>query len=78
MEAGLALTGDDVGTPIIAWRSPTGEARGIFGPVITEVPDTEQSLRLWDATETLALMDGFWELKRIRTERPRFGDRPDV
>jgi hypothetical protein len=38
----------------------------------------EQSLEVWDAMETLAAMDGFWELKRTRTERPEFGERPDV
>jgi hypothetical protein len=42
------------------------------------VPDTEQSLALWDATVTLASMDGFWELKRTRTAVPEFGDRPTV
>ena len=78
MDAGLELVGDDVGTPIIAFRCPDGTKRGIFGPVITKVPDTEQSLRVWDAMETLTTMDGFWELKRIRTERPEFGHRPNV
>jgi len=78
MNAGLELVGDDVGTPIIAFRCPDGTKRGIFGPVITKVPDTEQSLRVWDAMETFTTMDGFWELKRTRTERPEFGTRPDV
>ena len=78
MSAGLELVGEDVGTPIIAFRCPDGTKRGIFGPVITKVPDTEQSLRVWDAMETFTTMDGFWELKRTRTERPEFGDRPDV
>jgi Mycothiol-dependent nitroreductase Rv2466c len=78
MDAGLALVGDDVGTPIIAFECPDGTKRGIFGPVITRVPGTEQSLKLWDAMETFTTMDGFWEIKRTRTEGPEFGDRPEI
>jgi hypothetical protein len=78
MDAGLALVGDDVGTPIIAFTCDDGTKRGIFGPVITQVPDTEQSLAFWDAMVVFTTTDGFWELKRTRTERPQFGDRPDV
>ena len=78
MDEGLALVGDDVGTPIIAFRCDDGTKRGIFGPVITKVPDTEQSVKFWDAMQVFTTTDGFWELKRTRTERPEFGDRPDV
>lgn len=78
MDAGLALVGADVGTPIIAFRCADGTKRGIFGPVITRVPDTDQSLKFWDAMEVFTTTDGFWELKRTRTERPEFGDRPDI
>ena len=78
MNVGLELVGDDVGTPIIAFRCPDGTKRGIFGPVITKVPSTEQSLKVWDAMETFTTMDGFWELKRTRTEGPEFGTRPNV
>ncbi len=78
MDAGLALVGDDVGTPIIAFTCEDGTKRGIFGPVITRVPDTEQSLAFWDAMRVFVTTDGFWELKRTRSERPEFGDRPDV
>ena len=78
MDAGLELVGNDVGTPIIAFTAADGVKRGIFGPVITRVPDVEQSLRVWDAMEAFTTMDGFWELKRTRTERPEFGPRPDV
>ncbi len=78
MDAGLALVGADVGTPIIAVRGIDGTKRGVFGPVITSVPDTEQSLRIWDALLVFMTMDGFWEIKRTRTERPEFGSRPSV
>jgi hypothetical protein len=78
MDEGLALVGDDVGTPIIAFRCDDGTKRGIFGPVITKVPDSETALRFWDAMRVFVTTDGFWELKRTRTERPEFGERPDV
>jgi hypothetical protein len=78
MDEGLALVGDDVGTPIIAFRCDDGTKRGIFGPVITKVPDTEQSIAFWDAMKVFTTTDGFWELKRTRSERPDFGRRPDV
>ena len=49
MKKGLDLTGDDVGTPIIALDDDNGDRVALFGPVITRVPPTEQSLKLWDA-----------------------------
>ena len=76
MSAGLALTGDDVGTPIISMDNDDGERVGIFGPVITRVPNPEQSLRLWDSVVGATTIPGFWELKRTRTESPEFGERP--
>ncbi|MGA1075078.1 MAG: disulfide bond formation protein DsbA [Ilumatobacteraceae bacterium] len=78
MNQGLALVGDDVGTPIIAFRCPDGTKRGIFGPVITKVPDPETAVKFWDAMEVFVTTDGFWELKRTRTQRPEFGERPAV
>lgn len=76
MDRGLALVGDEVGTPIVAWAGADGRRVGIFGPVITRVPPPEAGLRLWDCTRELAELDGFWELKRTRTERPDVGTRP--
>ena len=76
MDAGLELTGQDVGTPIIALTNRKGVKAAYFGPVITRVPSTEDSLDLWDALSTMMGIEGFWELKRTRTERPEFGDRP--
>ena len=75
MHVGLDLVGHEVGTPIIAFDTPDGKT-GIFGPVITRAPQGEEGLALWDAMVTMATMDGFWELKRTRTERPDFGQRP--
>lgn len=74
MDDGLALVGDQVGTPIIAVARPggNGERVGLFGPVITRLPDREASLRLWDGFLAMVATDGFFELKRTRdaaTER---------
>lgn len=76
MDAGLALCGNDVGTPIIAIDDRSGVRQAYFGPVITRVPPPEDSLAMWDALVTMMNINGFWELKRTRTERPEFGSRP--
>ncbi len=76
MDQGLTLTGTDVGTPLLGFTDKNGNQKGIFGPVISKVPPKEDSLALFDAMVTMATMDGFWELKRTRTEGPQFGDRP--
>ena len=76
MDEGLALVGDDVGTPIIAMKNSEGVKAGYFGPVITRIPSTEQSIAMWDALVTMMKVDSFFELKRTRTESPDPGDRP--
>jgi len=71
MDDGLGLVGDAVGTPIIAVERPDGSGRiGLFGPVITELPDPEASTRLWDGFLAMVATDGFFELKRTRTVAP--------
>ena len=77
-DAGIALAGDDIGTPIIAFDNRDGVKQAYFGPVITRVPNTEDSLAMWDALVAMMNVDGFWELKRTRTERPDFGQRPSI
>jgi len=76
MNVGLELAGDDIGTPIIAFDDVKGDRVALFGPVITRVPESELSLQLWDAFVAMATVPGFWEVKRTRTERPEFGQRP--
>ena len=78
MDEGLALAGNDIGTPIIALDNADGVKQGYFGPVITRVPPGDLSLKLWDALTAMMDVPGFWELKRTRTESPEFGDRPDI
>lgn len=69
MAEGLALTGDDVGTPIIAVDGRQGRV-GLFGPVITELPNLDDSLDLWDGFVKMVDTPGFYELKRTRTHGP--------
>jgi 2-hydroxychromene-2-carboxylate isomerase len=73
----LALTGKDVGTPILHFRPPGGTA--FFGPVISRLPAGEDAVALWDHVVALAGFPGFAELKRSLRERPQvraFGVRP--
>ncbi|MEL6890275.1 MAG: disulfide bond formation protein DsbA [Actinomycetota bacterium] len=76
MDDGLGLVGSDVGTPIIAKHNSRDERVGYFGPVITKIPPTEESLKMWDALEAMMDVDGFFELKKTRTEGPNPGPRP--
>lgn len=73
----LALTGKDVGTPILQFGPPDGMA--FFGPVISRLPDGDEAERLWDHVVGLASFGGFAELKRSLREPPQlrslgFGD----
>ena len=66
-ERGIALVGNDVGTPIIA----IGGA-AFFGPVISPAPKGEEAGRLWDGVVGVAQYPGFFEIKRSRTVGPIF------
>lgn len=77
MDEGLALTGADVGTPILGFDDLDGRRVGWFGPVISRRLDLEQSLRLWDGVVAVASVPHMWELKRTRTESPAFGPAGD-
>ena len=73
----LALTGKDVGTPILHFRPPEGVA--FFGPVISRLPSESEAVQLWDHVVGLATFPGFAELKRSLRERPQlpaFGVQP--
>ncbi|MEP7202119.1 MAG: DsbA family protein [Ilumatobacteraceae bacterium] len=76
MNEGLELVGDEVGTPIIAFRRSDGREVAAFGPVITRAPAHDDALALWDAFVTLTSLDEFWEIKRTRTVSPDVGDAP--
>ena len=68
----LALTGKDVGTPIIHVE-PGAEDGGVgfFGPVISRRPSAEEAVQLWDHVVGLARFPGFAELKRSLRETPQ-------
>lgn len=71
--AGMKPVGQDVGTPVIHAPGPVpGETVAFFGPVITPAPKGEAAGRLWDGVLLVAGTPGFYELKRTRTESPRF------
>lgn len=65
----LALTGRDVGTPILHFQPPDGVA--FFGPVISRLPSEDEAGELWDHVVGLASFPGFAELKRSLRERPQ-------
>jgi 2-hydroxychromene-2-carboxylate isomerase len=75
----LALTGRDVGTPILHFQPPEGVA--FFGPVISRLPSEDEAAVLWDHVVGLATFPGFAELKRSLRERPQlasFGVDPNA
>ena len=68
-EEALALTGKDVGTPIMQVDPPHGVA--FFGPVISRLPAPQEAVALWDHVIGLARFPGFAELKRSLRELPQ-------
>jgi len=64
---GIALVGEDVGTPVVA----VGDV-AFFGPVVTPAPKGEDAGRLWDGVLLVAGTPGFYELKRSREKGPDF------
>ncbi|TCP48484.1 hypothetical protein EV191_11041 [Tamaricihabitans halophyticus] len=53
----------EVGTPILALSTATGEPHTIFGPVLSNVPEPAEAIRIWQACTVLAAAPSFRELK---------------
>lgn len=67
----LSRTGEDVGTPIITFDPDGPSPASFFGPVISEVPSTADSVDFYRALETAARIPSFSELKRTKRDAPR-------
>lgn len=73
IDEATAVAGQDIGTPTIVFVLEDSSKNGFFGPVLQELPDIDEALKLWDGLSKLATDKSFYELKRTRPN-----GKPDV
>lgn len=74
LSAAHAAAGTEVGTPVVSIPSveESGAVFAYFGPVLSRIPRGEDAGKLWDGLRVVAGNPAFSELKRGRTEGPKF------
>ena len=61
----VKLCGNDVGVPIIVLNDGKKE-KAIFGPIISDVPNLEESLEMWEHFKYICFNENIHELKTER------------
>ena len=67
LDNAISVAGNDTGVPLIIFVHEDETKIGYFGPVITDLPETDESLAMWDGLVKLASVKNFYELKRTRS-----------
>lgn len=66
LKSATDVAGQDIGVPTIIFKLADGSKNGYFGPVLQNLPELDESLKLWDGLSLLATNKSFYELKRSR------------
>lgn len=60
---GVGRIDAEIGTPVLAVATPHGIERAIYGPVLHDLPNEQDSLHLWRALTGLVSVPAFHEIK---------------